>query len=59
MRQDNNWGVTDGLAPEDALAVGWRPAAIRVLVLAPGDQEIVSFTDFHRLGLGLPLQPFV
>ena len=26
---------------------------------APRDQEIISFTDFHRLGLGLTLHPFL
>jgi hypothetical protein len=25
----------------------------------PGDREIISFTTFHHLGLGLPLHPFV
>jgi hypothetical protein len=27
--------------------------------LAPQDEEIISFIDFHKLGLGLPLHPFI
>ena len=48
----------DGLALENALAVGWNPLAVRALASEPDVQEIVSFTDFHRLGLGLTLHPF-
>jgi hypothetical protein len=33
--------------------------AVRALAPAPSNEEIVSFTNFHRLGLGLPLHPFV
>ena len=43
----------DGLALEDILAMGWRPAATRELTSVPRDEEIISFTNFHRLGLGL------
>jgi hypothetical protein len=52
----------DRLALENALVVGWHPHpthAVRALALAPSDEEIVSFTDFHLLGLGLPLHPLV
>jgi hypothetical protein len=44
----------DRLAPEDVLVVDWCPAATEELAPAPRDEEILSFTDFHRLGLGLP-----
>ena len=36
----------------------WRQPTARALASSPGDQEIVTFTDYHRLGLGLPLQLF-
>jgi hypothetical protein len=47
------------LAPENALVVGWRPPTVGVLASAPDDQEIISFTDFHWLWLGLRLHPFM
>jgi hypothetical protein len=39
--------------------VGWRPPTVGVLASAPDDQEIISFTDFHWLWLGLRLHPFM
>ena len=36
------------------MVVGWCPAAARELMPVPRDEEIISFTDFHRLALGLP-----
>jgi len=35
------------------------PPGVGELEPAFGDGKIVSFTAFHRLGLGLPLHPFV
>lgn len=49
----------DGLVSEEVFVVGWRPPIVRQLAPAPSDREIVSFIDFHRLGLGLPLHRFV
>jgi hypothetical protein len=49
----------DGLALEEVFVVGWRPPTVGQLAPAPSDQEIISFIDFHRLGLGLPLHHFV
>jgi hypothetical protein len=49
----------NGLAPEDVLAVGWRPPGVEKLAPTPRNEEIVSFITFHPLGLGLPLHPFV
>ena len=43
----------DGLVSEDILAMGWCPTTTRELMSVPRDEEIISFTDFHRLGLGL------
>jgi hypothetical protein len=45
----------DGLAPDEVFAVSWCPPATGQMALVPGDQEIISFADFHRLGLSLPL----
>ena len=36
------------------MVVGWHPVTIRKLTPVPRDEEIISFTDFHRLALGLP-----
>jgi hypothetical protein len=49
----------DGLVLKEVFALGWRPPAIGQLVPVLGDQEIVSFVDFHWLGLGLPLHHFM
>ena len=44
----------DRLPLEEIIVVGWRPPTIRELAPMPEDQEIVSFTDFHQLGLAFP-----
>ena len=49
----------DRLVSKDVLAVGWRLSTVGELASMPRDQEIVFFTEFHRLGLGLPLHPFL
>jgi hypothetical protein len=49
----------NGLALKDVLAVGWHPPGVRKLAPTPRNEEIISFIDFHRLWLGLPLHPFV
>ena len=48
----------DGLASEEVLAVGCHPPTAGEFAPVPGDQEVISFTNFHRLELGLPLHHF-
>jgi hypothetical protein len=49
----------NGLVPEGVLAIGWRSPGIGELMPTPRNKEIISVTTFHRLGLDLPLHPFV
>jgi hypothetical protein len=48
----------DGLASKEVLAMGWHPPSVNELASMPEDEEVISFTAFHRVGLGLPLHPF-